>query len=61
MSTYESVMRERSCTSLGRDHGFGHQPIEAEIVTNGTISYIVLRCPGCNRPQGMRLLRKKGK
>jgi hypothetical protein len=52
MSTYTETMRERACTRHTAD------PVEAETVTNGTLTYLVLRCSVCNRPQGMRLVRK---
>lgn len=55
MSAYHEVMRERACTSLNSKH----RQYEAETVASDHgLSYLVLRCTECGRPQGMRLIRK---
>lgn len=46
-------MGERACTAHMQD------PREAEVTIIGTLTYIVLRCVVCNRPQGLRLVRKQ--
>jgi hypothetical protein len=48
---------ERSCTAH-----FHTVPVEAEttVESNGC-TYLVLRCTICNRPQGLRLVRKSKK
>ena len=43
---------ERACTAHSR--GF----YEAETTTEGGLRYRVLRCDVCDRPQGMRLIRR---
>ena len=43
---------ERACTR------HSHDPFEAETVIEHGLTYIVLRCPICSRPQGMRLVRR---
>ena len=35
-----------------------HEPYEAERTGSAGLTYIVLRCTICHRPQGMRLVRK---
>ena len=44
---------ERACT-----RHYKLPPVEAETVVQMGITYLVLRCAECNRPQGMRLVRK---
>ena len=46
-------MRERACTQLTHV-----EAIEAETIQRFGLTYIVLRCTVCNRPQGERLVRK---
>jgi len=41
------------CENEGR-----HQSYEAETVTEGTLTYINLRCTQCGRLRGKRLVRK---
>lgn len=48
-------MTERACTAHNQP------PYEAEPVRQGGLTYLVLRCPICGRPQGMRLIRKPKK
>lgn len=43
---------ERACTA------HADTPYEAETVQRGTLTYLVLRCPRCQRPQGERLVRR---
>lgn len=46
---------ERACTAHFHD-----EPIEAETTVEGNgLTYIVLRCTICNRPRGLRLVRKQ--
>ena len=44
--------KEQSCTGHFKDS------YEAETVKQAGMTYLMLRCPTCNRPQGMRLVRK---
>ena len=37
---------------------FRHQTIEGETVQEGNSTYIILRCTGCDRVRGKRLVRK---
>lgn len=52
-AAYNKAMRERSCTAH-----YKADPRQAETVMHGRVTYIVLRCTVCERPQGMRLVRK---
>jgi hypothetical protein len=47
-----SAMSERACTA----HSRGTH--EAETVREHGLTYLVIRCDVCNRPQGMRLVRR---
>ena len=47
---------ERACT-----RHYKQPPYKGETVVQKGITYIVLRCPECHRPQGMRLVRKNRK
>ena len=44
---------ERACTAHMTT------PREAETFTQHGLTYLMLRCPNCDRPRGQRLLRKK--
>ena len=44
---------ERSCTAH-----LNKPPYQGETVRQLSLTYIVLRCVVCNRPQGLRLVRK---
>lgn len=56
MSTYATVQRERACTNLAPSHCA--PPEVAETVSDHGLTYLVLRCQACGRPQGLRLVRK---
>jgi len=45
-------IKERACTA------HFDASYEAETVLQAGMTYIQLRCPKCDRPQGMRLVRK---
>lgn len=47
-------MNERTCTA------HAHEPIEAEWVLSGptNIPHLMLRCPVCDRPRGLRYVVK---
>jgi hypothetical protein len=45
--------KERACTAHTQD------PYSAESVVRGKLTYMVLRCPVCDRPQGERLVRRQ--
>jgi len=34
------------------------EPVEAEPVARGKVSYLQLRCPECGRKRGLRLVRR---
>ena len=44
--------QERTCTAHFATS------YEAEVVKQSGMTYLMLRCPTCDRPQGMRLVRK---
>ena len=47
-----NTTEERACTR------HFHDSYESETVIQAGMTYLMLRCPVCSRPQGMRLVRK---